>query len=251
MGAYCLIGERIMYSINGSPQVAQISVDVGLRTYMLKVYNLVAGGLGVTGTVAWLIANTSLVDIFYTRNTNGAMHFTVWGWIGLFAPLLLILVASVGAVKSWSSSAMYAFYIILTGTMGIGLSSVMMLHSVDLIKPLLVTIMAFASLGIWGYTTKRDLTGLGSFCIMGLFGIIGVGILSMITGWHGADLITAIIGLGVFAGLTAYDTQKIKAQYLQTRDDSASMAVMGAVGLYLDFVNMFLELVRIFSNSNK
>ena len=218
-------------------------IDVGLRRYMLSVYNYMAGGLAVTGVIALLIS------------TSDSLQMAIWGsplrYVAIFAPLGVVLFFSF-RIQKMSFGAAQLTYWIYAALMGLSLSFIFLAYTgTSIYRVFFITGATFAATSLYGYTTRRDLSGLGSFLFMGLIGILIAGVVNMI--WPSGALAFAIsvIGVIVFVGLTAYDTQKIKEWYA-ANDDGATMgkkAIFGALNLYLDFINLFLMLLRLFGSS--
>jgi FtsH-binding integral membrane protein len=226
-------------------------IDQGLRSYMLGVYNYMAAGLALTGAVA---AGTYMLAV-----QNGAL--TPFGetlfkspllWVFVLAPVALVFFLSfrVHAISAGTAQALFWIYAALNG---VAFSSLGLVYTGGSItRVFLITAASFAALSLWGYTTKRDLSGWGSFLFMGLIGIIIASIVNIFLASTAVQFVVSVIGVLVFAGLTAYDTQKIKELYLES-DDGQTMSkkmIMGALNLYLDFINLFLMLLRLFGNRN-
>jgi hypothetical protein len=229
------------------------SVDAGLRAYMLRVYNYMLVGLGLTGAVAWLTANTPLVRVFYNQvqTANGvAVQPNILGWIAVFAPLAMVLFLSFRIQKMSFAAAQTTFWV-YAAVMGISLSTILFIYTgASVATTFFVTAATFGAMSLWGYTTSRDLTGFGSFLFMGLIGLILASLANLF--FHSSQLqfVISVIGVLIFTGLTAYDSQSIKNMYF-AGDDSETMgkkAIMGALRLYLDFVNLFLFLLRFMGN---
>ncbi len=214
------------------------AVDEGLRSYMIGVYNYMSAGVALTGLVAYFVssyaeANPAVAQFLYQSPMK---------WVLMLAPLAFILVISFGLHKL-SAAATQGVFWAFAAVMGLSLSVIFLVYTnASIFQTFIVTSVAFASLSLYGYTTKRDLSGWGSFLIMGVVGII----VAMIVNWFlqssALSFAISVIGLLVFAGLTAYDTQRIKDEYLVIRHNAemvAKASVMGALSLYLDFVNMF------------
>jgi hypothetical protein len=216
---------------------AQGSLDLGLRAFMNRVFGHMAAGVALTGVTASTTAqNEAMVQ---------AIHGTALGWIVMLAPLAFVLVMSFGHLSAGATTALfYAF----AGVMGLSLSTVFLAYAgVDIARTFFVTAAAFAGLALWGYATKRDLTGMGSFMVMGLIGLIVAGIANLFLQSGALAFALNVIGVLVFAGLTAYDTQKIKEIYAASDDAETEglKAIHGALALYLDFVNLFLHLLSL------
>ena len=220
------------------------AVDQGLRSHMISVYNYMAGGLALSGGVAATLAGTGLGSAFFEVGPRGGVNPTALGWVGMIAPLAMILLASFKG-RGWSASATKLFYWAFTAAEGVSISLIAHRYGgADVTRAFLVTASGFAALSIWGYTSPRDLSGVGSFCVMGLFGMIAASLVCALTGAHVPDMIYCTVGVIVFSGLTAWDTQKIKAAYSSSRADGGRDAVWGALQLYLDFLNLFMLVLR-------
>lgn len=223
--------------------VPRATRDAGLRSYMLSVYNYMASGVLLTGIVALGLAMSGIAQqIFFT---GGLLR-----WVVLFAPLLLVMVMGF-RVQQMSVGAMQGFYWIFAATMGASMSIIPLIYSgTTIAQAFFATAAAFMGLSLWGYTTKRDLSGLGTFFIMGVIGLIVVMVLNLFLRSDGLSLLISVVGVLLFAGLTAYDTQKIKSMYfyVQGSEMVAKSAIMGALQLYLDFINMFQFLLSLTGN---
>ena len=223
------------------------AIDEGLRSYMLKVYNYMGIGLVVTGLVAYF-SNQAAVS-------NGQL--TAWGellytsplmWVVALAPLAFVLVLSFG-INKLSVAATQATFWGFAAIMGLSLSSIFMVYTdASIAKVFFITAATFGAMSLYGYTTKRDLTGIGNFLIMGLIGLIIASIVNIFLASSMLEFAISAIGVLIFVGLTAYDTQKIKESYNEGMGAEllTKGAVMGALSLYLDFLNLFLMLLRLF-----
>lgn len=219
--------------------------DAGLRSYMLKVYNFMAGGLCVTALAAWLVANTSLINLFFTI-TPETISLSVLGWVALIAPLILVFAFN-WVVNSGTAKQVQLLFWSYAALMGISLTPIFLLYTQSsLVRVFLITAGSFGALSLYGYTTKRDLTGMGSFLYMGLFGLIIAMIVNFFLKSSGLDWALSILGVGIFSGLTAYDSQRIRTLYMAGDSDeiNTKKALSGALSLYLDFINLFLYLLR-------
>ena len=228
------------------------AVDAGLRAHMLRVYNYMTSGILLTGIIAVLIGNTDAVYSLVSYNAlTGHISPSVLGWIVTFAPLGVVLWMSFGINRISTGTAQFLFwtYAVL---MGASLSTIFIAYTgASIALTFFATAAAFASLSLYGYTTKRDLSGMGTFLLMGLVGIIVASVVNLFVQSGTMSLVIAAIGVLVFAGLTAYDTQKVKSLYFQVAGSEmiGKAAIMGALTLYLDFINMFLFLLRFLGNS--
>lgn len=227
----------------------QAEIDQGLRSYMLGVYNYMASGLAVTGAVA---AGTYMMAVKDGQLTSfGQMLFaSPLMWVFVLAPVALVFFLSfrVHAMRAATAQAVFWVYAALNG---VAFSSLGLVYSGSSItRVFFITAATFGALSLWGYTTKRDLTGWGSFLFMGLVGIIIASLVNLFMASTALQFVISVVGVLVFAGLTAYDTQKIKEMYLEA-DDGETMSkkiLMGALSLYLDFINLFLMMLRLFGN---
>lgn len=242
-------GGRYAQSQTGASSQAQI--DEGLRSYMLRVYNYMASGVLLTGILAMFTANSpTLLNMLYGVNESGQLGYTTLGMVVAFSPLAFVLVLSFG-INRLSAFATQALYWAFAAIMGLSLSSIFLMYTGGSIaKIFFITAAAFGSLSLWGYTTKKDLSGWGTFLFMGVIGIIIAMVVNMFLGSPAIDFAISILGVLIFAGLTAYDTQKIRNMYLVSdgHEVASKKAIMGALTLYLDFINMFLFLLRLFGS---
>jgi FtsH-binding integral membrane protein len=228
--------------------VPSVTRDAGLRSYMLSVYNYMASGVLLTGIVAMLVANSSLINLIATANpATGAIQPTLLGWMAIFAPLALVFGLSFG-INRMSAGTAQGLYWLYAALIGVQFSTLFLVYTgVSIAQTFFATAAAFLALSLYGYTTKRDLSGIGTFLIMGVVGLIVAMVINMFLRSPGLNLAISAIGVLIFAGLTAYDTQKIKSIYFAVAGHGEAMAktaVMGALQLYLDFINMFLFLLR-------
>ena len=230
-----------------------VVMDEGLRAYMLKVYNYMASGVLLTGFIALILFKMSVItgpagEILGLTNLGNTIYNSGFAWVLMLAPLGVVLYMSFGIAKMSASKAQTVFWI-FAALMGASLSSIFLAYTgTSITRVFFITAGTFGAMSIYGYTTKKDLTKLGSFLIMGLFGIIIASIVNIFLKSSMMYFVISIIGVLVFVGLTAYDTQKIKNMYLSS--DSGEVigkkAVMGALTLYLDFINLFIMLLRLF-----
>tara|TARA_R110002096_G_scaffold266710_1_gene460265 strand:- start:63746 stop:64483 length:738 start_codon:yes stop_codon:yes gene_type:complete len=245
-----MVDRNTYYS--SAPSKSAAEIDEGLRAYMLTVYNYMASALALTGLAAYVTANTpAMLSMLYTQQGN-MLAPTMLGYIVMFSPLAFVLVINFGINKMKSSTLQMVFWAFAV-VMGLSLSNILLMYTgTSVAKTFFVTAAAFGSLSLYGYTTKKNLTGMGSFLIMGLFGIIIASIVNMFLQSSGMEFIISVLGVLIFAGLTAYDTQRIKLMYLESdgNEMASKKAIMGALSLYLDFINMFLFLLRFMGNRN-
>ncbi len=238
------------------------AIDAGLRAHMNKVYGLMSVAMIVTGLVAYFVgtdlklAMTGQEPNFLSIGMIQTMFSSPTVYIIMFAPLAMIFLFG-AAVNRMSQTAAQGFFYVFAALMGLSISSIFAIYTgYSIATTFFVTSIAFASLSLWGYTTKKDISGWGSFLIMGVIGLI----IAMIVNWFlqspAIQFAISALGVLIFAGLTAYDTQNIKNQYLQVRglpDGEAiagKMAIQGALRLYLDFINLFMFLLHFLGNRN-
>ena len=241
--------NRLARSADGTA----LSVDAGLRAYMLRVYNYMLVGLGLTGAVAWATANTPLMNVFYNQvqTANGiGIQPNILGWIAVFAPLAMVFFLSFRLQKMSFAAAQTTFWV-YAAVMGVSLSTILFLYTgTSIALTFFVTAATFGAMSLWGYTTSRDLTGFGSFLFMGLIGLILASLANLF--FHSGQLqfVVSVLGVLIFTGLTAYDSQSIKNMYFAGDDSETTgkKAIMGALRLYLDFINLFLYLLRFMGN---
>jgi FtsH-binding integral membrane protein len=239
------------------------SIDEGLRAYMLKVYNLMGLGLIITGIAAFgtiMLATTVDPASAVATLPNGKM-LTSFGlaifasplkWVVILAPLAAVFFLSFRINKLSVSAAQTAFWV-YAALVGLSLSSIFLIYtSASIVQTFFVTAAAFGALSLYGYTTKRDLTAMGSFLIMGVFGIIIAMLVNVFLQSSALQFAISAIGVLIFAGLTAYDTQNIKEMYFEGDDVlvAGRKAVIGALRLYLDFINLFTFLLQFLGNRN-
>ena len=223
-----------------------VAIDEGLRAYMLRVYNYMLMGLTLTGATAWIALNTPLGALFFSQTAQG-FSLSPLGWIALFAPIGLVFFLSFRIQHMSFTTAQTVFWV-YAGINGIALAPIVYLYTAaSVAQVFFVTAATFGAMSLWGYTTKRDLTGWGSFLFMGLIGILIASVVNIFLQSGTMSLVISIIGVLVFTGLTAYDTQKIKEEYDVGHDGTIAgkNAIMGALRLYLDFINLFLMLLRL------
>lgn len=226
-------------------QVDAAEIDAGLRKYMLGVYNYMASGLLVSAVVALLVSSspTAMNTIF-----GSGLSFVV-----MLAPLGIILVMSF-AQNKLSTPVMQALYWAMVTIMGISMSTIFLRYGMgDVVRVFFITAAAFAGLSLFGYTTKKNLSGMGSFLVMGLIGLIIASVVNIFLQSNMMQFVISVLGVLIFAGLTAFDTQRIKSTYIAYRmqgDMAVRSAVMDAVGLYLNFVNMFMFLLHLFGGGD-
>ncbi len=223
-------------------QAEAAQIDTGLRAHMLRVYNYMASGVALTGIVAMAASSSPAL--------MNAIFGTPLMWVVMLAPLAFVMVLSFG-IHRLSLFASQALFWLFAAVMGLSLSTIFLIYTGESIaRVFFITAAAFGALSLYGYTTKRDISGWGSFLFMGLIGIIIAGVVNLFMQSSAMQFAISVIGVLVFAGLTAYDTQKIKNEYSELHDHETSgkLAVMGALRLYLDFINLMMMLLHLFGN---
>ena len=234
-------------------QQSTVATDEGLRAYMLKVYNYMATGILMTGIIALITFKMSVVtdssgSIVGLTQVGNAIYMSGLKWLVMLAPLGIVFYMSFGINKMSAAKAQTTFWI-FAALMGLSLSSILLVYTgMSITRVFFICSATFGAMSIYGYTTKRDLTKLGSFLMMGLIGIIIASIVNIFMKSSMMYFVISILGVLIFVGLTAYDTQKIKNMYAasDTGELMGKKAVMGALTLYLDFINLFIMLLRLF-----
>ena len=226
-------------------------IDAGLRAHMNKVYGTMSVGLLITALAAWAVGtNDMLLSLLRDPMT---LRPNILGWIVMFLPLGMVF-AFGAAINRLSVAGAQLFFYVYAAVMGLSLSWIFAVFTgISITQTFLVTAISFAGLSLWGYTTKKDISAWGSFLIMGLIGLIVASIVNIFLGSPAIHFAISVIGVLIFAGLTAYDTQKIKTDYIQhaqAMDEEwlGKAAIMGALNLYLNFINMFMFLLQLLGN---
>jgi FtsH-binding integral membrane protein len=218
---------------------AEIPLDSGLRAYMARVYNYMAGGLALTGIVAYVAA----VSGFYQEIAGTPLI-----WVVMLAPLGFVMALSFGIQRMSAATAQLLFWI-YAAVMGLSMAGIFLVFTgMSIARVFFIAAGMFAGMSLYGYTTKTDLTRFGSFLFMGLIGIVIASLVNLFVGSTALQFAISVIGVIVFTGLTAWDTQRIKEMYVENlgASDIGKMAVMGALTLYLDFINLFMMLLQLF-----
>jgi FtsH-binding integral membrane protein len=234
-------------------RTTQVAIDAGLRAYMLRVYNYMAAGIALTGVVAYFTYSLAVVEI------GGRLQLTSFGqtmfnsplkWLVMLAPLGLVMFLSFGINRLSASRALTLFFV-YAGLLGLSLATIFLAYTgVSIARVFFISAATFGAMSLYGYTTQRDLTGVGSFLFMGLIGLVIASLVNIFLQSSGLSWVISVAGVLIFVGLTAYDTQKIKEMY-DVNDDgtiAGRKAVMGALTLYLDFINLFLMMLRLFGD---
>lgn len=245
-----------------------VAVDEGLRAYMLQVYNYMAGGVALTGLVAYAVYVMSVTTdaaqaaqvgnqvlalkrgLFLTP-VGAALFNSPLKWVVMLAPLAFVFYLSFRVYQMSVGAAQVAFWA-FAGVMGVSLASIFLVFTGEsIVRVFFISAAAFAGLSLYGYTTKKDLSGWGTFLVMGVIGLVIASLVNIFLQSSALQFAISCIGVLVFAGLTAYDTQQIKDSYYQFIGDAAALgkgAIMGALQLYLDFINMFTSMLQLFGN---
>ncbi|MFE3839450.1 Bax inhibitor-1/YccA family protein [Pseudogemmobacter sonorensis] len=251
-------------TVRGVGVGARARIDEGLRAHMNKVYGLMSVAMVITAAAAWAISGlavttdpSSAVAEFGNGKYLTQLGYAIYGsplkWVVMFLPLVMVFAFS-AMINRLSVSAAQLFFYVYAAAMGLSLSSIFLVFTgASIAQTFLVTAIAFAALSLYGYTTKRDLSGLGTFLVMGLVGLIVAMIVNIFLQSDALAFAVSVIGVLIFAGLTAYDTQNIKNTYVQhaaagDQEWLGKAAIMGALNLYLDFINLFMFLLQFMGN---
>ena len=224
-----------------------LEIDEGLRQYMLKVYNYMTIGLLITAGVSFFLAKSSLGLLFFSAETGQP---TLAGWIAILAPFALIFMMG-SAVSSGNAAKAFTLFVAYSGLFGVSLTTIFWAYTgISILRVFLITAGMFAAMSLYGYTTKRDLTKFGSFMMMGLIGIIIAMFVNIFLKSPALYFTTSVLGVVIFVGLTAWDTWKIREIYNGHDADNVitSKAIYGALMLYMDFINLFIYLLRFFGD---
>ena len=231
----------------------EVAIDAGLRAYMIRVYNYMTAGVALTGLVAWFAFSAAVTQ------TSTGLELTPFGqtlfhsplmWVLVLAPLGLVMIMSFGINRLSPATALTLFFV-YAGLLGLSLSTIFLVYTgASITRVFFISAATFGAMSLYGYTTQRDLTGFGSFLFMGLIGIVIASLVNIFLHSSGLYWVISVLGVLIFTGLTAYDTQNIKEMYSPMDDGTVAgrKAVMGALRLYLDFINLFLMLLRLFGD---
>jgi len=231
------------------------AIDQGLRAYMLGIYNYMTLGLGVTGLVAlgaYMAASPVFVGSkIVSLNAFGqALYFSPLRWVVIFAPLLVVFGMSAARDRMSAGTARLVF-LAFSALMGLSMSTVFLVYTgASIAQVFFITAASFGALSLYGYTTRRDMSAMGSFLVMGVFGLIIASLVNLFLHSSGLQFAISLLGVGIFAGLTAYDTQSLKQQYYAggAWEMAEKKSIFGALTLYLDFINMFQFLLMLFGD---
>lgn len=238
-------------TIRGVGVGARAQIDEGLRAHMNKVYGLMSVAMLVTAGVAWSVGTSdALLSIFRDPMT---LRPNILGWVVMFAPLAMVF-AFGALINRMSAAAAQLFFYAFAAVMGLSLAWIFKVFTgVSIAQTFLITAIAFAGLSLYGYVTKRDLSGMGTFLMMGLIGLLVAMVVNIFLASSALAFAISVIGVLIFAGLTAYDTQNIKNNYIQhaqamDQEWLGKAAIMGALNLYMDFINLFMFLLQFLGN---
>ena len=235
-----------------------VRIDEGLRAHMNKVYGTMSVGMLITAAASWAISGLATTVDPATGNTvltglGQALYTSPLKWVIMFLPLVMVFAFS-AMLNKMSAAAAQLFFYVYAAAMGLSLSWIFMVFTgVSIIQTFLVTAISFAGLSLYGYTTKKDLSGFGTFLMMGVIGLVVASLVNIFIASSALQFAISVLGVLIFAGLTAYDTQNIKNTYLQMAHSGdqewlGKSAIMGALQLYLDFVNLFMFLLQFMGN---
>lgn len=239
-----------------------LAIDEGLRAHMNKVYGLMSVGMVLTAAAAWALGGLTVTDTptayqigatRYLTDVGYALYASPLKWVIMFLPLIMVF-AFGAMINRISAAGAQLFFYTFAAAMGVSISWIFAVFTgVSIVQTFLITAIAFAGLSLWGYTTKKDISGWGSFLIMGVIGLLLASIVNIFLASSAMHFAISALGILIFAGLTAYDTQKIKTTYIEHAQHGdqewlAKSAIMGALNLYLDFINMFMFLLQFMGN---
>jgi len=230
--------DPILHAANVTRSAQAGSVDMGLRVHMMRVFNYMGGGLALTGLVAFLVANTVLAEIIFG---------TPLKWLAMLAPFGLVIYMNM-KMRSITAARAQTLFWIFCATMGLSMAAIFMVFTgASVARAFFITAATFGGMSLWGYTTKKDLTGFGSFLMMGVMGLFIAMIVNMFMGSDMMQWMVSVAGVVIFTGLTAYDVQSIKRNFSIGWGTEANnkLAVMGALQLYLNFINAFQFLLSL------
>jgi FtsH-binding integral membrane protein len=217
---------------SGIAGVDRAGFDAGLRAHMQRVFNYMGGGLALTGLIAWVVANTALANVIYG---------TPLRWVAILSPLAFILFMNF-KMQTISSSGLKTLFWCFCTAMGLSMGGLFLVFTgASIARAFFITAASFGAMSLWGYTTKRDLTSMGAFLLMGVIGLLIAIVVNLFMMSSMLQWIVSVLGVAIFTGLTAYDTQRIKQTYAESwgAETNDKLAVFGALSLYLNFINAF------------
>ena len=243
------LNQRGAYAARAGVDQAQL--DEGLRQYMLSIYNYLSVGLVLSGFVAYAVANIPAINALFYQTVDGRLAgYTGLGMVAIFAPLAILLYASFG-MRNASARATQIMYFLFVALQGVGLAVLLQIYTGESVaRAFFVTAAAFGALSIYGYTTKRNLTAFGSFLIMGVIGLIIAMIVNIFLASAMMTFVISAAGVLIFAGLIAYDTQRLKVAYVEGmgHESETKLVVWGALSLYINFINLMQFLLMFLGN---
>lgn len=221
------------------PVAASPAIDAGLQQFMRGVFNTMSLGLAFTGLVAYFIAATPAL--------SKAIFGTGLVWVAIFAPLVFLMGAfRPGRVATKSAASLRATFFVFSGVMGVSMASLFLAFTGESVaRAFFITAGTFAGISLYGYTTKRDLTAMGSFLAMGMIGLVLASVVNIFLSAPGLQFAISVLGVGIFTGLTAFEVQRLKESYAYGGGGADKLAVMGALNLYLNFINLFQSLLSL------
>ncbi|MFY9288384.1 MAG: Bax inhibitor-1/YccA family protein, partial [Alphaproteobacteria bacterium] len=223
----------------GIAGIDRVGIDAGLRAHFQRVFTYMGGGLALTGLVAFVVATTpALASVIFG---------TPLKWVAMLAPLAFIMYMNI-RMQSLSSSTLKTLFWVFCGTMGLSMASIFMVFTNESIaRAFFITSATFGAMSLWGYTTKKDLTSMGSFLMMGVLGLLIASVVNLFMASSGLQWVVSIAGVAIFTGLTAFQVQQIKFTYAESAGQEANdkLAVFGALSLYLNFINAFQFLLEL------
>lgn len=222
----------------GVAGIDSVNFDAGLRTHMQRVFTYMGGGLALTGLTAWIVANTALAGIIFG---------TPLKWVAMFAPMAFVMYMNI-KMESTSSSTLRTLFWCFCATMGVSLASIFLVFTgASIARAFFITAGTFGAMSLWGYTTKRDLTGMGAFMMMGLLGIMIAGVINIFLMSSMMQWVASVASVVIFTGLTAYQVQEIKQTYAESWGVEANdkLAVFSAISLYMSFINLFIAILQL------
>jgi FtsH-binding integral membrane protein len=245
------------YNVNARARTDAFAIDEGLRAYMIRVFNYMGIGLVVTGVMAYAIYSQSVITNDAGKivglTSLGAVIFKSWvKWLVMFAPLIVVFAFS-ATINRMSAATAQAVFWLFAALMGLSLSSIFIAYTGNSIARIFfITAATFGAVSFWGYTTKRDLTKFGSFLFMGLIGIVIASLVNIFVGSTAVQFAISVLAVLIFTGLTAYDTQQLKDNYYAQaqygEETLGRAAILGALSLYLNFINIFVALLQLFGD---
>jgi len=229
---------------SGVTGVDRVNFDAGLRAHMQRVFNYMGGGLALTGLVAFIVANTALANVIYG---------TPLRWVAMLAPLVFIMYMNI-RMQAVSAARLRMVFWFFCAAMGLSMGAIFLVFTnASIARAFFITAATFGAMSLWGYTTKRDLTGMGAFMLMGLFGLLIASLVNLFLLSSGLQWMVSIAGVVIFTGLTAWDVQRIKQTYAAGWGTEANdkLAIFGALSLYLNFINLFQFILSLTGDSRR